>query len=178
MPSTPISRRASLTESSRDGWFHTGDLGLIDAKGRLHVLGRKEDAISRGGRYIRPLEIEDVLTYGVRDVVYRATQVHLNRPVALKLVTTPGQSLATIADSLRAEARTVVPFDQLDLLVNGAVVAAKETSGNRVYGQVETDWEVAGSAWVAARCWGRVAGPLRRRRVRQSWWDTAAGPIR
>jgi fatty-acyl-CoA synthase len=48
-------------ESLRDGWFFSGDLGMLDAKGRLHVLGRKEDAISRGGRYIRPLEIEDVL---------------------------------------------------------------------------------------------------------------------
>jgi fatty-acyl-CoA synthase len=52
---------AKNAESIRDGWFYTGDLGLVDAKGRLHVLGRKEDAISRGGRYIRPLEIEDVL---------------------------------------------------------------------------------------------------------------------
>jgi fatty-acyl-CoA synthase len=45
----------------KNGWFFSGDLGLLDAKGRLHVLGRKEDAIARGGRYIRPLEIEDVL---------------------------------------------------------------------------------------------------------------------
>jgi fatty-acyl-CoA synthase len=48
-------------EALRDGWFFSGDLGMLDAKGRLHVLGRKEDAIARGGRYIRPLEIEDAL---------------------------------------------------------------------------------------------------------------------
>jgi fatty-acyl-CoA synthase len=46
-------------EALRDGWFFSGDLGMIDAEGRVHVLGRKEDAISKGGRYIRPLEIED-----------------------------------------------------------------------------------------------------------------------
>jgi fatty-acyl-CoA synthase len=48
-------------EALRDGWFFSGDLGLRDATGRIHVLGRKEDAIARAGRYIRPLEIEDVV---------------------------------------------------------------------------------------------------------------------
>ncbi len=48
-------------EALKDGWFFSGDLGMIDAGGRVHVLGRKEDAIARAGRYIRPLEIEDVV---------------------------------------------------------------------------------------------------------------------
>jgi acyl-coenzyme A synthetase/AMP-(fatty) acid ligase len=34
---------------------------MLDANGRVHVLGRKEDAIAKAGRYIRPLEIEDVV---------------------------------------------------------------------------------------------------------------------
>jgi hypothetical protein len=82
--------------------------------------------------------------------------------------------------SLRAEARTVVPFDELDLLVNGTVVAAKETSGNRVFAQVETDWEVAGSAWVAARCWGRDALPGGRAYAHTSpvYLDVGGAPLR
>jgi acyl-coenzyme A synthetase/AMP-(fatty) acid ligase len=48
-------------EVLKDGWFFSGDLGMLDAEGRVHVLGRKEDAIARAGRYIRPLEIEDVV---------------------------------------------------------------------------------------------------------------------
>jgi fatty-acyl-CoA synthase len=47
-------------EAIKDGWFLPGDLGMLAKSGRLHVLGRKEDAIAKGGRYIRPLEIEDV----------------------------------------------------------------------------------------------------------------------
>jgi serine/threonine protein kinase len=35
-------------------------------------------------------EVEDVLTFGVRDIVYRARQAHLNRPVALKVVVDTG----------------------------------------------------------------------------------------
>jgi len=46
-------------EALRDGWFFSGDLGMLDEDGKVYVLGRKEDAISKGGRYIRPLEIED-----------------------------------------------------------------------------------------------------------------------
>jgi acyl-CoA synthetase (AMP-forming)/AMP-acid ligase II len=48
-------------EVLRDGWFFSGDLGMLDEDGRLHMLGRKEDAIAKAGRYIRPLEIEDVV---------------------------------------------------------------------------------------------------------------------
>jgi fatty-acyl-CoA synthase len=44
-------------EALKDGWFFSGDLGLRDADGRIHVLGRKEDAIARAGRYIRPLAV-------------------------------------------------------------------------------------------------------------------------
>jgi len=47
-------------EALKGDWFMPGDLGMLDQAGRLHVLGRKEDAIAKGGRYIRPLEIEDV----------------------------------------------------------------------------------------------------------------------
>ncbi|MDB5393865.1 MAG: AMP-dependent synthetase [Rhodospirillales bacterium] len=48
-------------EVLKDGWFFSGDLAILDASGRVHVLGRKEDAIAKAGRYIRPLEIEDVV---------------------------------------------------------------------------------------------------------------------
>jgi hypothetical protein len=56
---------------------------------------------------------------------------------------------------VRAEARSAVPFDQLELLVNGTVSAAKTASGNRLSAVVETDVPVIGSAWIAARCWSR-----------------------
>ncbi|XP_077994362.1 medium-chain acyl-CoA ligase ACSF2, mitochondrial-like [Glandiceps talaboti] len=43
------------------GWFHTGDLSLMEEDGCLHVMGRKKDIIIKGGRNIYPLEIERVL---------------------------------------------------------------------------------------------------------------------
>lgn len=45
----------------RDGWLRTGDLGRIDEKGRLHILGRSKELIIRGGFNVYPPEVEAAL---------------------------------------------------------------------------------------------------------------------
>jgi acyl-CoA synthetase (AMP-forming)/AMP-acid ligase II len=44
-----------------DGWWHSGDLGVMDEDGYLRVVGRKKEMILRGGVNISPLEIEELL---------------------------------------------------------------------------------------------------------------------
>ncbi len=44
-----------------DGFVHTGDLGMLDARGYLSVTGRLKELIIRGGENISPVEIEGVL---------------------------------------------------------------------------------------------------------------------
>jgi acyl-CoA synthetase (AMP-forming)/AMP-acid ligase II len=44
-----------------DGWFRTGDQGVVDAEGYLRLTGRLKEIINRGGEKISPLEIDDVL---------------------------------------------------------------------------------------------------------------------
>ena len=43
------------------GWFDTGDLARIDAKGNLIITGRAKDLIKSGGEWINPAEIEAVI---------------------------------------------------------------------------------------------------------------------
>ena len=44
-----------------EGWYYTGDLAVLDAKGYLRIVGRKKDMILRAGQTIYPAEIESVL---------------------------------------------------------------------------------------------------------------------
>jgi len=45
----------------KGGWFHSGDLGVIDKDGYLRILDRSKDIIISGGENISSIEIEDVL---------------------------------------------------------------------------------------------------------------------
>ncbi|MFI5492391.1 class I adenylate-forming enzyme family protein [Actinoplanes sp. NPDC051859] len=43
------------------GWARTGDLGRIDEHGYLHVVGRRNEIVIRGGRNLSPVEVELLL---------------------------------------------------------------------------------------------------------------------
>jgi oxalate---CoA ligase len=63
-----------------DGWFMTGDIGVLDERGRLILRGRERDEINRGGMKIYPADIDavverfarttDVCAFAVDDPIY------------------------------------------------------------------------------------------------------------
>jgi fatty-acyl-CoA synthase len=45
----------------RDGWYHTGDLGVLDDEGYLAIVGRARDVLRTGGETVAPGEVETAL---------------------------------------------------------------------------------------------------------------------
>ncbi len=51
----------ATAESLKDGWFHTGDIGMLDEEGYLHFLGRRKEMLKVNGMSVFPSEIEALL---------------------------------------------------------------------------------------------------------------------
>ena len=54
-------RPEATAEAFRNGWFHTGDIGIMDDDGYLSIVDRKKDMILRGGYNVYPRQIEEVI---------------------------------------------------------------------------------------------------------------------
>ena len=54
-------RPDETAEAFRNGWFHTGDIGIMDDEGYLSIVDRKKDMILRGGYNVYPRELEEVI---------------------------------------------------------------------------------------------------------------------
>ena len=82
----------SATEQSfnRDGWFMSGDLGVMGADGNLKIEGRLKDLIIRGGHNIYPAEIEALVlrhTGVARCAVFPVADERLGERVCLAATT-------------------------------------------------------------------------------------------
>ena len=54
-------KRPQWNNTDADGWFDTGDLARLDARGYVRITGRSKDVIIRGGENIPVVEIESLL---------------------------------------------------------------------------------------------------------------------
>jgi fatty-acyl-CoA synthase len=52
---------AKTAETFRNGWLHSGDLGVFDDEGYLTVVDRKKDMIKTGGENVASREVEEVI---------------------------------------------------------------------------------------------------------------------
>ena len=76
-------------EAFVDGWFRTGDQGVIDADGYLSITGRLKEIINRGGEKVSPREIDEILLDHVsvaQVIVFGAPHKRLGEEVAAMVV--------------------------------------------------------------------------------------------
>jgi o-succinylbenzoate---CoA ligase len=94
-----------------DGWLPTGDLGELDADGRLRVFGRRGDLIITGGENVWPEVVEDVLRThpDVADVaVYGREDEEWGQVVVAIVVPVDGRRPPTL-DALREHTKDQLP---------------------------------------------------------------------
>jgi acyl-CoA synthetase len=90
-----------------DGWYRTGDIGLLDDDGFLTITDRKSDIIIRGGENISALEIEEILLgmpAVAEAVVVAAPDARLGEQPAAVLRLHPAASMPTL-DEVREHFR-------------------------------------------------------------------------
>ena len=81
-------------EAITDGWFHTGDLGEIDADGYLKITGRKKELIvTAGGKNVQPSVLEDRIR--AYPLVSQCVVVGDQRPFVAALITLDAEMLPT-----------------------------------------------------------------------------------
>jgi acyl-CoA synthetase len=85
----------AATENSfnASGWFMSGDLGRMDARGNLQIVGRKKDLIIRGGHNIYPAHIENFAVKHpavLKAAAYAVADTRLGERVCLAVVPRDG----------------------------------------------------------------------------------------
>ena len=95
-----LGRPDATAETIRNGWLHTGDVGMLDEDGYLSIVDRIKDMIIRGGENIYPKEIEGVLAEHeavLEAAVIGAPHALLGEVPVAEVVLMPGAT-ATAAD--------------------------------------------------------------------------------
>jgi acyl-CoA synthetase (AMP-forming)/AMP-acid ligase II len=100
---------AATIETLRDGWYHTGDVGLLDEDGYLFLVDRKKDMILSGGENVYSREVENaVLVHAaVQDcAAIGVPDEKWGEVVRAVVVCKPGRTVG--ADELIAHCKTLI----------------------------------------------------------------------
>ncbi|MCZ2837286.1 AMP-dependent synthetase/ligase [Modestobacter sp. VKM Ac-2985] len=141
--------KATTEAIDADGWFHTGDLGELDAQGFLTITGRKKEIlVTAGGKNVAPAVLEDRLR--AHKLVSQCIVVGDQRPFIAALVTLDAEALPTwlkaqgkdaalTSEQLRDDPDLLAELDAAVAEANKAVSQAEAIKKFRVLGDDFTE---------------------------------------
>ena len=124
-----------------DGWLRTGDMGQVDAQGRLRITGRLKDLFKTSkGKYVAPAPIEDRLVMHDSVEACVVTGANLGQPLGIVMLNAEAAARVgnpaaraelerSLAEHLRSVNAVLDPHEQLACLV---VVTAPWTVDNDI----------------------------------------------
>jgi long-chain acyl-CoA synthetase len=157
-----------------DGWLRTGDQGVIDAEGNLHITGRVKDLFKTSkGKYVAPAPIEDRLVMHEAIEACLVSGANLGQPLALAMLGAdalarlrePGERerlQASMAEHLQRVNAQLDPHERLQCLVlvstpwtvdNDFVTPTFKVKRNRVdevYARHYERWTASGQSVIWA----------------------------
>ncbi|WP_156960429.1 acyl-CoA synthetase [Amycolatopsis taiwanensis] len=121
---------AKTDEAFRNGWFHSGDLGVFDEQGYLTVVDRKKDMIKTGGENVASREVEEALYRldGVAEVAVFGVP-HPHWIEAVTAVVVPKEGVELTRQQVDAHAREVLASFKRPKYVVFADALPKNPSG-------------------------------------------------
>jgi long-chain acyl-CoA synthetase len=134
-----------------DGWFHTGDIGEIDADGFVRITGRKKELIvTAGGKNVAPAVLEDRVR--ANWLVSQCLVVGDQQPFIAALITIDPESFPTWLERNGKPASTTIAEAvhdpdlraEIQAAVDEANKAVSKAESIRKFTILDTDWSEAG----------------------------------
>jgi len=138
-------------EAKGDGWFHSGDIGEIDADGFVRITGRKKELIvTAGGKNVAPAVLEDRLR--AHPLVSQCMVVGDQKPFIACLLTIDAEALGPWLQSQGRDPSTAVADLVDDPALRGALQGAVDDANKAVskaeairkFTILPTDWTEEG----------------------------------
>jgi acyl-CoA synthetase len=146
----------SATENSFNagGWFMSGDLGRLDERGNLQIIGRKKDLIIRGGHNIFPSRIENLMLQHpavVKVAAFPIADKRLGERVCLAAILREGTKLDADAALEHLDREGLSKFDMPEYFIT--MDAFPLTASGKILKRELVEWAKAGTIAPAPCRW-------------------------